>query len=244
MPPAARIMDATTHGMPLSPGPGSANVLIGFMPAWRATIDQHACPAVNVSGADGVGAVLLGSPTVFINNMMACRMGDIVMEKPGLALGPANPIILGCPTVMIGETAAPAAGAPGSMAGVTAPGSNSMMVMSQVIGGESGAAAQSLAGASQDGAATVPLAGSPGLAPAVGSSPDQTRSDRKVWVEIELLDDDGQPVPNEPYRIELPDGSATEGSTDDLGRARVDGIDPGNCNVTFPSLDQSSWKRK
>jgi hypothetical protein len=33
---------------------------------------------------------------------MACRLGDIVVEKPGLAMGPANPIIMGCPTVIIG----------------------------------------------------------------------------------------------------------------------------------------------
>ena len=103
MPPAARITDPTTHGMPLSPGPGSVNVLIGGLPAWRALIDQHACPAVSITGADGVGMVMLGSPTVLINNMMACRMGDIVTEIPGLALGPVNPIIMGEPTVMIGE---------------------------------------------------------------------------------------------------------------------------------------------
>jgi hypothetical protein len=65
-------------------------------------IDQHACPAVSISGADGVGSVLMGSPTVFINNQMACRQMDIVIEKPGLALGPANPIMMGCPTVQIG----------------------------------------------------------------------------------------------------------------------------------------------
>jgi uncharacterized Zn-binding protein involved in type VI secretion len=103
MPPAARITDPTTHGMPLAPGPGSVNVLIGGLPAWRAMIDQHACPAVSITGADGVGMVMLGSPTVLINFMMACRLGDIVMEIPGLALGPVNPIIMGCPTVMIGE---------------------------------------------------------------------------------------------------------------------------------------------
>jgi len=103
MPPAARITDITTHGMPLAPGPGSVNVLIGGLPAWRAMMDQHACPMVNITGPDGVGMVMLGSPTVLINFMMACRMGDIVMEIPGLALGPVNPIIMGCPTVMIGE---------------------------------------------------------------------------------------------------------------------------------------------
>jgi len=102
MPPAARFGDPTAHGMPLSPGPGSTNVIIGGRPAWRAMIDQHACPAVSVSGADGVGSVVVGSLTVLINNMMACRLGDIVVEKPGLALGPANPIVMGEMTVMIG----------------------------------------------------------------------------------------------------------------------------------------------
>lgn len=103
MPPAARVTDPTTHGAPLSPGPGSANTLIGNLPAWRTTIDQHACPAVSISGADGVGSVMMGSPTVLINNMMACRVGDIVVEKPGLAMGPANPIVMGEVTVIIGE---------------------------------------------------------------------------------------------------------------------------------------------
>jgi uncharacterized Zn-binding protein involved in type VI secretion len=108
MPPAARIVDPTTHGAPLSPGPGSMNVLIGGLPAWRTLIDQHACPAVSISGADGVGMVMKGSLTVLINTQMACRMGDIVVEIPGLAMGPANPILMGCPTVLIGEMGPPA----------------------------------------------------------------------------------------------------------------------------------------
>jgi hypothetical protein len=66
-------------------------------------IDQHACPMVNISGPDGVGSVAVGSPTVLIDYQMACRLGDIVLEKPGLAMGPVNPIIMGCPTVIIGE---------------------------------------------------------------------------------------------------------------------------------------------
>lgn len=37
MPPAARITDSVTHPIPpiLTPGPGSPNVVIGFLPAWR-----------------------------------------------------------------------------------------------------------------------------------------------------------------------------------------------------------------
>jgi len=101
--PAARITDLTTHGSPLLPGPGSLNTLIGSLPAWRTLIDQHVCPAASITGADGVGSVIVGSPTVWINNQMACRIQDIVVEKPGLAMGPVNPILLGCMTVLIGE---------------------------------------------------------------------------------------------------------------------------------------------
>lgn len=121
MPFAARLLDPTTHGAPLSPGPGSLDVQIGSQPAWRTIVDQHACPAVSISGADGVGSVLMGSPTVFIDNQMACRVGDIVVEKPGAALGPADPILMGCPTVIIG----------GPVASVTAAGGN----LSVVAGG-------------------------------------------------------------------------------------------------------------
>lgn len=80
-------------------------MLIGGLPAWRATIDQHACVAVSISGADGVGSVVMGSPTVLINGQMACRQMDIVVEVPGLAMGPVNPIVMGLPTVIIGVAA-------------------------------------------------------------------------------------------------------------------------------------------
>lgn len=33
--PAARVNDMTAHGSPLGPGPGSPNVFIGKLPAWR-----------------------------------------------------------------------------------------------------------------------------------------------------------------------------------------------------------------
>lgn len=95
---AARVGDLTGHGSPLAPGIGSVNVLVGGMPAWRATIDSHLCPVVKGLVPDVGGMVLVGCPTVLINSMMACRMGDMVVEIPG---GP-NPIAMGCPSVMIG----------------------------------------------------------------------------------------------------------------------------------------------
>jgi uncharacterized Zn-binding protein involved in type VI secretion len=98
MPLAARVGDSTSHGTPLSPGPGSVNVLIGGMPAWRATADFHTCPLVNPGPTPHVGGtVAIGSVTVLINNLPAARQGDSIVEA-----GPPNSIVMGCPTVMIG----------------------------------------------------------------------------------------------------------------------------------------------
>ena len=105
---AARVTDLTSHGSPLVPGIGSVNVLIGGLPAWRAMMDMHTCPIVKGVVPDVGGVVLVGSPTVLINNMMACRVGDFVTEIPG---GP-NAIVLGCTTVMIGVAGSGAPGAP------------------------------------------------------------------------------------------------------------------------------------
>ncbi|KAF5437064.1 Type VI secretion system protein [Candidatus Methanophagaceae archaeon] len=97
MPPAARVGDQTSHGAPLGPGPGSVNVLIGGMPAWRATADFHACPLVTGTVPHVGGVVAVGSVTVLINNLPAARQGDVIVES-----GPPNTIAMGCPTVLIG----------------------------------------------------------------------------------------------------------------------------------------------
>jgi uncharacterized Zn-binding protein involved in type VI secretion len=97
MPLAARVGDITAHGTPLAPGVGSINVLIGGMPAWRATADFHACPIVKGTVPDVGGVVMVGSLTVFINNLPAARQGDMIVE----ATAP-NAIAMGCPTVLIG----------------------------------------------------------------------------------------------------------------------------------------------
>ena len=66
---------------------------------------------------------------------------------------------------------------------------------------------------------------------------------RPHWIEIELIDEQGKPVPGEHYRITLPDGTTlAEGRLNEKGRARVDGIDPGMCKVTFPDLDRTTWR--
>jgi uncharacterized Zn-binding protein involved in type VI secretion len=95
--PAARVGDMTGHGTPLSPGPGSVNVLIGGMPAWKGTSDFHTCPLLTGVVPHVGGMVVMGSVTVLINNFPAVRQGDMIVE-----VGPPNSIVMGCPTVLIG----------------------------------------------------------------------------------------------------------------------------------------------
>jgi hypothetical protein len=65
-----------------------------------------------------------------------------------------------------------------------------------------------------------------------------------TWVEIQLVDLAGQPVPNEKFRLTLPNGEIKEGRTNYRGRARYDGIEvPGSCTVEFPDLDMDAWGR-
>ena len=95
--PAARIGDTTSHGTPLGPGPGCLTVLIGGMPAWRATSDTHVCPLVDGVKPHVGGVVAVGSVTVLIGGLPAARQGDQVVE-----VGAPNAIAAGAPTVMLG----------------------------------------------------------------------------------------------------------------------------------------------
>jgi uncharacterized Zn-binding protein involved in type VI secretion len=96
--PAARVGDTTSHGTPLSPGPGCPTVLIGGRPAWRAGSDTHVCPLVDPGPKPHVGGVVAkGSTSVLIGGLPAARQGDQVVEA-----GPPNAIAMGEPTVLIG----------------------------------------------------------------------------------------------------------------------------------------------
>jgi uncharacterized Zn-binding protein involved in type VI secretion len=96
-PMAARVSDLTMHLAPLAPGPGSTNVLIGGMPAWRVGLDQHLCPAPGAAPHGG-GPATPGATTVLINGAPAARATDFIVEPTG---GP-DVIAVGCPTVFIG----------------------------------------------------------------------------------------------------------------------------------------------
>jgi uncharacterized Zn-binding protein involved in type VI secretion len=73
-------------GGPILP-PGEPTVLIGFMPAARLS-DMCVC----VGPPD---AIAMGSPTVLTGFLMQARLGDPTIH--------GGNIILGCPTVIVGD---------------------------------------------------------------------------------------------------------------------------------------------
>lgn len=65
-----------------------------------------------------------------------------------------------------------------------------------------------------------------------------------TWVEVSLVDEDGDPVPDERYEILTPDGVVHRGRLDYRGRVRLSGITvDGACQVKFPDLDADAWER-
>lgn len=80
-------------------------------------------------------------------------------------------------------------------------------------------------------------------APQLGQQPGRRPSSRpppakKAWIEIELLDDDGRPVATE-LVVTLPDGTRLTPAF--RGKIRLDGIDPGTCDIEFPKIDGREW---
>jgi hypothetical protein len=63
----------------------------------------------------------------------------------------------------------------------------------------------------------------------------------KTFIEIVLVNQEGKPVGGEAFQIILPDGSGQRGSLDRAGFARLDGLEPGVCDVSFPNIDGREW---
>ena len=52
-------------------------------------------------------------------------------------------------------------------------------------------------------------------------------------LEIQLKDDQGNPIGNKKYKIFLPSGEVREGTLDGSGYAKVTGVPPGRVKVAF-----------
>ncbi len=65
-----------------------------------------------------------------------------------------------------------------------------------------------------------------------------------TWIALYVVDDRDprRPAAFLPYSVELPDGSLREGTLDKEGKARLEGVPPGRCLVSFPTVDANDWK--
>ena len=61
------------------------------------------------------------------------------------------------------------------------------------------------------------------------------------WLEIHLVDEQGAPAAGAAYVVKTGSGQELVGKLDDGGRARLDGLDPGTCEVKFPGHNDS-WR--
>ena len=73
---------------------------------------------------------------------------------------------------------------------------------------------------------------------------DEENKKKTSWIALELVyESNGKPVAGMAYEVTLPDGKTVAGgSTDEKGKARVDHIDPGSCQISFPTLDKEAWE--
>ncbi len=95
----------------------------------------------------------------------------------------------------------------------------------------------------EGGAAVTMLASKIDLGPGGPTQPGQVEERKKDWIEIRLVDDQGEPMADEKYELTLPDGTKKSGSLDGNGKARIDGVIPGSCQVRFPEMQQP-WQRQ
>lgn len=68
------------------------------------------------------------------------------------------------------------------------------------------------------------------------------KKEKDHWIIVELLGENGEPIPNELCRITLPDGQVIERETNSLGRVEEYHIVKGDCAIEFPELDKDAWE--
>lgn len=62
------------------------------------------------------------------------------------------------------------------------------------------------------------------------------------WIQIEVVDDEGLPVPNVLVEIKKPDGRLTTQRTSSEGVLYLADLDPGQCEIRLLELDATSWR--
>jgi type VI secretion system secreted protein VgrG len=168
-------------------------------------------------------------------------------------IGPAGIAITGSPLVLINSGGASGAGVAGNLVSALAPKAAQLPIttnptavaallsQSPPAGGGGSGGGSGAGGASGNGSSSsISSSSSP---PGPRHDPDSDdNKDKTHWVEIVLVDDAGQPVAGEVYEITLPDGSVASGTTNEKGMARVENVDAGSVDISFPELDKDAWE--
>jgi hypothetical protein len=91
-----------------------------------------------------------------------------------------------------------------------------------------------------------PAANDPGAGPSGAGPPpksviivDPSKAD--TYIGIELVDTAKKPVPFARFVVTPPGMTPIEGTLDANGKARIEGINPGTCQVVFPNIDRRDF---
>ena len=219
--PAARIGDQTAHGGAIIKG--EFMVLIGGKPAARVT-DMQSCPVVQGTVAHGSTPILPpGQTMVLIGGLPAATMGDTCAPPCGAS------IISGDMTVLIGTSP----GGVGPAVGIAAPGVQAAAPgVNPTSAGRSSDSSVAEADAAERSSSTV-------------DQEEQKEQEKQetTWLEIELLDEDGEPAAHEKYKVIDSAEKEKTGTLDGNGYTKVEGLKPGSCKVIFSELNEDAWGR-
>ncbi|MFV0607394.1 MAG: PAAR domain-containing protein [Niabella sp.] len=200
--------------------------------------DMHVCPLVN-GVVPHVGGPILppGTPTVLIGGMPAATMGDMCT-----CVGPPDTIVLGSTGVLIGGKPAARMGDITSHGGNIVLGCFTVLIGETSPGGGGGGAAGSAGGGA---GGSAPKAGakqskdnknSKQLKEAAKKGEDtadkQNKDDYKA--KFSYVDEAGKPMKDTKYEITTNDGKKYEGKTNSNGETEeVSGYTTVDCTVAF-----------
>ena len=186
------------------------------------------------------GTVTVGKPTVLIGKMPASTLGD--MHVCPMLTGPVphvgGPAILGSTGVFLSKM--PGARVSDAHVCVGPPSMGAMGCMTVLLG-EAGSGGDAGNAATAAAAAAASKKGPKALKPFEVSDPPEPRTETH-WLEVEVTDTAGLPLPGVRYKLTDPDGKDAVGSTSPEGRIRHDGYtSAGSFKVEFPSVANVKW---
>ncbi|MCB9897645.1 MAG: type VI secretion system tip protein VgrG [Planctomycetes bacterium] len=169
---------------------------------------------------------------------LKCGGSEVVVDSSGVTLKG--------PTVTLdGSAAVKIASGPGGSAGSAQLGSATLPdVPDEALeADESNEVGQAQGQANPAARSTISHSGVEGTDMAASAADDVVEDEKKSFLSFELRDAADNPVAHEPYKVTLPDGTFVEGRTDADGKVRLEGLDPGSCDISFPLIDKSEWQK-